>query len=104
VVRYSPNEVRLAVHTDAPALLVLSDVYYPGWQGYVDGTRVPIYRTDAAFRGVAVPAGSHEVRMRFWPRSLRAGLAMAAAGAALMLAALGLAGWRAGKRESTSCR
>jgi hypothetical protein len=104
VVRYSPNEVGLVVHTDAPALLVLSDVYYPGWQGYVDGTRAPVYRTDATFRGVVVPAGSHEVRMRFWPRSLRAGLAMAAAGAALMLAALRLTGWRAGKPKSTSCR
>jgi len=80
VLRYSPNEVRLAVQTDAPALLVLSDVYYPGWHGYVDGAGAPIYRTDATFRGVMVPAGSHEVRMRFWPRSLQIGLGLAALG------------------------
>ncbi len=84
VVRYSPNEVRLAVHTDAPALLVLSDVYYPGWQGYVDDKRVPIYRTDGTFRGVVVPAGSHQVRMRFWPRSLQWGLGLAVTGLALL--------------------
>lgn len=85
VVRYSPNEVRLIVHTDTPALLVLSDVYYPGWQGDVDGASVPIYRTDATFRGVVVPAGSHEVRMRFRPRSFQVGLAMAAGSLLVLL-------------------
>jgi uncharacterized membrane protein YfhO len=88
VLRYGPNEVRLAVHTDAPALLVLSDVYYPGWQGYVDGAGAPIYRTDATFRGVMVPAGSHEVRMRFWPRSLRIGLGLAAVGLIIIFSML----------------
>jgi len=85
VVRYSPNEVRLVVHTDVPALLVLSDVYYPGWQAYVDGEPVPIYRTDVTFRGVVVPPGSHRVRMRFWPSSLRLGLGLALAGLAVLL-------------------
>jgi uncharacterized membrane protein YfhO len=85
VVRYSPNQVRLIVHTDTPALLVLSDVYYPGWQGYVDGAKVPIYRTDATFRGIEVPAGSHEVEMRFFPRSLSVGLGLALVGLFLLV-------------------
>jgi len=85
VICYSPNEVRLVVHTDAPALLVLSDVYYPGWRADVDGGRVPLYRTDATFRGVVVPPGNHTVRMRFWPRSLQVGLGLAAAGLLVLL-------------------
>jgi hypothetical protein len=87
VLSYGPNDVRLAVHTDAPALLVLSDVYYPGWGGYVDGADAPIYRTDATFRGVMVPAGSHQVRMRFWPRSLRIGLGLAVVGLVVLFVA-----------------
>ncbi len=83
--RYSPNEVVFVVHTDAPALLVLSDVYYPGWRAEVDREPVPIYRTDATFRGVLIPPGDHRVRMRFFPRSLQVGLALAA-GAAVLLA------------------
>jgi hypothetical protein len=79
VLRYSPNEVRLVIHTDTSALLVLSDVYYPGWHAEVDGRSVPLYRANATFRGVIVPAGSHQVRMRFWPASLQRGLALAAA-------------------------
>jgi hypothetical protein len=88
VVRYSPNEVSLIVQTDALALLVLSDVYYPGWQGYLNGSKVPIYRTDATFRGVIVPAGNHEVRMRFWPHSFQIGLGLAAFGLAMLLLAM----------------
>lgn len=85
VVRYSPNEVILSVHTDAPALLVLSDVYYPGWQAWIDGQAVPIYRTDVTFRGVLVPPGEHVVRMRFLPRTFRAGAALAAVTVVLLL-------------------
>lgn len=77
---YSPNDVVLSVETDAPALLVLSDTFYPGWQAAVDGRRVPIYRTNAAFRGVLVPPGRHRVEMHFRPRSLIVGLGMAVAG------------------------
>jgi hypothetical protein len=88
VVDYSPNEARFAVHTDTPGMLVLSDVYYPGWRGYLDGTRVPIYRADATFRAIEVPAGSHDVSMRFSPHSFRVGLGLAAAGVLILLAAL----------------
>jgi hypothetical protein len=88
VAGYSPNQVRVVVHTDTPALLVLSDVYYPGWRGYVDGEETPIYRTDATFRGIEVPAGSHEVRMDFSPRSFPIGLILAAVGLLALLLAL----------------
>jgi hypothetical protein len=88
IVRYSPNQVRLIVHTDMAALLVLSDVYYPGWRGTIDGEATPIYRADATFRGVVVPAGSHEVRMDFAPRSFRIGLGLAAGGLLILLLAL----------------
>ncbi|MGB9890631.1 MAG: YfhO family protein, partial [Anaerolineae bacterium] len=68
---YGPNDVVLFVETDAPALLVLSDTFYPGWQAEVDGERAPIYRTNAVFRGVLVPPGKHRVEMTFRPSSLR---------------------------------
>jgi uncharacterized membrane protein YfhO len=87
-VRYSPNQVRLITHTDTPALLVLSDVYYPGWQGSVDGASVPIYRTDATFRGVVVPAGSHTIEMRFLPHRFLIGLGIAVIGLLLLLNAI----------------
>lgn len=77
---YGPNDILFVVETDSPALLVLSDTFYPGWQATVDGQRVPIYRTNAAFRGVLIPAGKHRVEMEFRPRSLWIGLLLLGGG------------------------
>ncbi|RLC77305.1 MAG: hypothetical protein DRJ03_17550 [Chloroflexi bacterium] len=72
--RYELNEVKLAVATPANALLVLSDVYYPGWQATVDGAPAELLRADYAFRAVPVPPGEHIVRMEFAPWPWRVGL------------------------------
>jgi uncharacterized membrane protein YfhO len=44
---------------------VTSETHYPGWRAYVDGRPQPIYYTNVAFRGFPVPAGKHQVVMRF---------------------------------------
>lgn len=87
VLYYDPNHMGFVIHTDAPALMVLSDVFYPGWKGYVDGAQVPIYRANATFRGMIVPAGDHEVHMVFQPRSFSIGLALAVLGLFVLLVA-----------------
>ncbi len=78
VLAYGPNRVRIFVRTADPALLVLSDILYPGWRASLDGEPTALYKTDGIFRGVVVPAGEHLVEMRFFPASLRwaGGLAM----------------------------
>ena len=73
IVEYSPNRIEVAVRTEVPAFLFLSDIYYPGWDSYIDGEITTTYRADYAFRAVAVPAGEHEVVMVFRPRSLMIG-------------------------------
>lgn len=72
---YSPREIVWNVSTDAPRLLVASEIYYPaGWSAYVDGEEVPIYRVNYMLRGVPVPEGQHRVEMRFDPVVHTAGL------------------------------
>ncbi len=56
---------RLRVSVDAPALLVVLDNYYQAWHAYVDGREVPLLRVNHTFRGIPVPAGEHEVAMRY---------------------------------------
>ncbi|MEZ4699538.1 MAG: YfhO family protein [Rhodothermales bacterium] len=71
---FSPREIRWSVETDAPRLLVVSEVYYPaGWTATIDGVEAPIEKVDYLIRGVVVPAGAHTVEMRFDPSSVRLG-------------------------------
>lgn len=83
---YDPNRVLLRVQTDAPALLVISDTFYPGWRAIVDGDRVPIYHANAAFRGVLIPIGTHRVEMCLEPCSLQIGLGLIGAAGLVSLA------------------
>jgi hypothetical protein len=64
---YTANAVAIDVETSAPALLFLSDRYDKGWSATIDGSKTPLYRADYDFRAVAVPAGTHTVRMRYMP-------------------------------------
>jgi uncharacterized membrane protein YfhO len=66
--------MEIETSTDADGLLVTSEVYYPGWNAYVDGERVEVERANFLFRAVPVPAGEHTVELRYESRSLRAGI------------------------------
>lgn len=83
--RYSSQFVAVQVVAKRPSLLVLTDAYYPGWIAKVDGTEERVYPTDLAFRGVAVPAGSHTVTFEYRPRAFYAGLALAGVGFTLLI-------------------
>ena len=73
------DAVTIDVEATIPGILVLHDLYYPGWVAQVDGAASPVLRADLLFRGVAVPSGHHTVQFRFHPFSL-ANLAAAAGG------------------------
>ncbi|MBN1813794.1 MAG: YfhO family protein [Anaerolineae bacterium] len=90
-VRYGSNEIVLVVEMPTDGWLVLSEVYYPGWQTTVDGERAEVLRADYAFRAATLPPGEHVVRMTFTPRSWKAGLAVSGTTWA------GLAAWTAGE-------
>jgi len=70
VVSYAPNEVRLRTRSAGDGFLVAADAWYPGWEAAIDGQPARVYSTDVAFRGLRVPAGDHQVEMRFVPRIL----------------------------------
>ena len=50
------------------ALLVISEVYYPGWEAVVDGKTGPVYRVNHGLQGVLVEEGKHRVVV-YYPRS-----------------------------------
>jgi len=90
VVRNDPQRVEIEAELRSPGLLVVSDLYYPGWTLTVNGQPGEILRTNRAMRGVALPAGTHHLVFRYDPLSFRVGLVLSALG---ILTALGLAAW-----------
>jgi hypothetical protein len=64
----------------APAMLVLADQHYPGWEARVDGIVTPIVRVNSILRGVLLAPGEHEVVFEFRPPALWAGAALSCIG------------------------
>ncbi|MFM7173887.1 MAG: YfhO family protein [Caldilinea sp.] len=83
---YQPERVQIRTQSAAPALLVLSDSFYPGWSATVDGFPAQIKATNVQFRGVVVPAGEHTVTFTFLPTGWQLGVVLAALGGGLLLA------------------
>jgi hypothetical protein len=73
IVNYEPN--RLVIQTSAPTatVLLLSEIFYPGWEATVDGKRVTINVADYLLRAVPLSAGAHRIEMRYAAPAARSG-------------------------------
>lgn len=70
IVDYADTSVEIDVEAPQAGIVVLHDLFYPGWEATVDGRREPVLRANLLFRGVEVPAGHHRVKFCFRPLSL----------------------------------
>jgi hypothetical protein len=69
IVSYKRNYVIIEADTDKPGVLVLHDLFYPGWEATIDDDPARILRVNLLFRGVELPRGRHIVTFRFNPLS-----------------------------------
>ncbi len=72
--------VQIETDSNKPSYLVLSDIYFPGWQAYVDGKETKIFRANFLFRAVALSDGKHKVEFRYEPLPFRIGVGIFLAG------------------------
>ncbi|MDP3983279.1 MAG: YfhO family protein [bacterium] len=80
ITSYTPNQVDIETDSRCPAILFLSDNYYPGWNAYIDGEKTKIYRSDYSFRAVTVPEGIHKVQFKYEPLSFKLGILLTSLG------------------------
>ena len=85
ITEYSNQAMRVQVQAVAPAYLVLSEVWYPGWQATVNGAPVPVLQGNGGLRVLPVPGGESTVQLWFAPSGWRIGLLLFAIGLILML-------------------
>ena len=90
-IKIEPNMVRITTSHPTPALLVLTDVHYPGWQVWVDGVEHPVLTVNGLVRGVVLSAGAHAIEFRYRPVWLKPTLSLAILGWLVVLTAGGLA-------------
>ena len=81
------DRVRIHARLSCQGMVVLSDVFFPGWHADVDGNLAPIFEVNEAMRGVVVPRGNHIITMRYRPASALAGGLLSLIGVAGAVAA-----------------
>ena len=82
---YDANRLTYEINSPKGGVVVFSEIYYPGWQAFIDGREVEVGRADYILRALQVPAGKHEVVMTFDPVSLHTTETIAYIALALLL-------------------
>jgi len=90
VLAHEATRWQIQTRSDAPALHVLAENAFPGWQVTIDGRPAAALTVYTAIRAVCVPAGEHLVEWRFRPAVYLLGAALSV----LALVAVVVAGRR----------
>jgi hypothetical protein len=90
-----PSRVVLEARLRQPGLIVLADVFDPGWRLTIDGRPAPVWRANLLMRAAAVSAGAHTLVYSYQPASVRFGAWASLTG---LVALIGLALWARGRQ------
>ena len=98
-----PDRIEVTATSDAAGLVVMSQMYDPGWRAWLDGEELDIYQANHALMAISLPAGEHEIVIEYDPLPLRAGNAITGLTSLAMVGVFVVAavGWwrdRSGKR------
>jgi len=74
IINYQPEKIVLKADLQNNGWLFLSEVFYPGWQAFVDKEKTKIYRANYLFRSLPISAGIHQIEFVFKPKSFKIGL------------------------------
>ncbi|MBI2503735.1 MAG: hypothetical protein HYW07_10955, partial [Candidatus Latescibacteria bacterium] len=91
--------VSLKTRADGARLLLIAENFFPNWQATVDGQPAEILRADYVWQAVYVPAGEHQVELRYHSRVVSLSR-WAALLSLLVLAGVAAWDWRKGRANS----
>ena len=71
---YKPNELIYSFSSSKDELVVFSEIWTSkGWIMWIDGEESPLIRADYILRAAVIPAGNHEIMMRYEPKIWKVG-------------------------------
>ena len=74
LIDYKPNELTYSFDSSKDELVVFSEIWTKkGWTMWIDDVESPLFRADYFLRSAIVPAGQHEIVMRYEPGIWRIG-------------------------------
>ncbi|MBO4574471.1 MAG: YfhO family protein [Bacteroidales bacterium] len=74
LLEYKPNELKYGFDSSKDELVVFSEIWTSkGWTMWIDGVESPLLRADYILRSAIIPAGQHEIVMRYEPRIWKIG-------------------------------
>jgi hypothetical protein len=97
-----PEDVAIRVDAPVPSMVVVRNAWEEGWSATVDGEPAEVLSTDLLLQGVAVPEGTHEVRLVYREPALARGLLGSAVVWLGLLVALGVGLVRARRARVSS--
>ncbi len=71
---YQANQITLKATSPRGGEVILTDLFYPGWEVTVDGQPAEPHRVEGMYRGVTVTAGEHSIVWQYRPKSVSRGM------------------------------
>lgn len=83
---YAPNKLNYAFNSKLEQLVVFSEIWTSkGWNLYVDGQQHELLRANYILRAALIPAGDHQLEMRYEPRIWAVGEKISLASSLLLI-------------------
>ena len=86
IVEFNENNIEIQTFSESESILILTDVYYPGWEVSIDGKPAEILRANGLVRAVILEEGNHVIEFDYVPKSFWNGIGIS------ILTAIGLFG------------
>jgi len=67
------SSFHVKVENPQDSILVVSQMFYPGWKARIDGKDVSVFPANFGLTAIAVNEGSHDIVFRFVPSSFKIG-------------------------------
>lgn len=74
---FSPNKIKLDVFSNVNNTLIFNQNYHHEWRAYINETRHKVFKRKGLI-AVTLPAGRHEVILKYWPISFLIGALLTA--------------------------
>jgi hypothetical protein len=83
-----PGELVAEVDVPGRRVLAFTERFHDGWSATIDRVPLQMVRVEGDFLGCVLDGGTHQVRLRFMPRSFVYGSIVSAIGAVLLAGVL----------------